>query len=78
MRGLGINHLGARNTALQSLVCEDRPPLVAELLGYSYNVTQLHTEIAAQPWARYVTSPRLQPRPQSNDQNVWMSFGEAA
>jgi hypothetical protein len=30
-----------------------RPP-VAELLGYSYNVTQRHAEIAAQPWARYV------------------------
>ena len=30
------------------------PPLVAELLGYSYNVTQRHAEIAARPWARYV------------------------
>jgi hypothetical protein len=38
---LGIDLLGARNTALQSLVVEVPPPLVTELLGYSYNVTQL-------------------------------------
>ena len=56
LRNLGINLLGARNTALQSLVVEAPPPLVAELLGYSHNVTQLHAEIAAQPWAAYVTS----------------------
>ena len=37
------------NTALQSLVVEAPPPLVAELLGYSYNTTQRHAEIAAQP-----------------------------
>jgi hypothetical protein len=37
------------------LKLEVPPPLVAELLGYSYNVTQRHAEIAAQPWARYVT-----------------------
>ncbi|MEE6140767.1 recombinase XerD [Mycobacterium sp. 050128] len=52
---LGIDLLGARNTALQSLVVAAPPPLVAELLGYSYNTAQLHAEIAAQPWARYVT-----------------------
>jgi hypothetical protein len=55
LRSLGIDLLGARNTALQSLVVEVPPPLVAELLGYSYNVTLRHAEIAAQPWARYVT-----------------------
>jgi hypothetical protein len=58
LRSLGINLLGARNTALQSLVAEVPPPLVAELLGYSYNVVQRHAEIAAQPWASYVTSRR--------------------
>lgn len=52
---LGINLLGARNTTLQSLVASAPTPLVAELLGYSYNTAQLHAEIAAQPWARYVT-----------------------
>jgi hypothetical protein len=55
LRNLGISQLAARNTALQSLVVEAPPPLVAELLGYSYNATQRHAEIAAQPWARYVT-----------------------
>jgi hypothetical protein len=55
LRGLGIDLLGARNTALPSLVVPAPPPLVAELLGYSYNVAQRHAEIAAQPWARYVT-----------------------
>jgi hypothetical protein len=52
---LGIDLLGARNTALQSLVVAAPAPLVAELLGYSYNTVQRHAEIAAQPWARYVT-----------------------
>lgn len=55
LRSLGIDLLGARNAALQSLVVEVPPPLVAELLGYTYNVTQRHADIAAQPWARYVT-----------------------
>jgi hypothetical protein len=54
---LGIDLLGARNTTLQSLVVAAPPPLVAELFGYSYNTAQLHAEIAAQPWARYVTTP---------------------
>ena len=52
---LGIDLLGARNTTLQGLVGAAPPPVVAELLGYSYATAQLHAEIAAQPWARYVT-----------------------
>jgi hypothetical protein len=58
---LGIDPLGARNTALQSLVMAMPAPLVAELLGYSYNTAQLHAEIAAQPWARYVTKTTAEP-----------------
>jgi hypothetical protein len=42
LRALGIDLLGARTTALQCLVAEVAPSLVAELLGYSYNVTQRH------------------------------------
>jgi hypothetical protein len=38
LRSLGINLLGARNSALGNLVAEVPPPLVAELLGYSYQV----------------------------------------
>jgi hypothetical protein len=55
LRKLGINLLGARNSALQNLVAEVPPPLVADLLGYSYQVTQRHADLAAQPWSRYVT-----------------------
>ena len=55
LRWLGINLLGARNSALGNLVAEVRPPLVAELLGYSYQVAQRHAELAAQPWSRYIT-----------------------
>ncbi len=39
LRDLGVNLLGARNSALQNLVAEVPPPLVAELLGYSHQVT---------------------------------------
>jgi hypothetical protein len=46
--------LGGRSFALQNLVAEVPPPLVAELLGYSHQVTQRHAELAAQAWSRYV------------------------
>jgi hypothetical protein len=55
LRTLGINLLGARNSALQNLVAEIPPPPVAHLLGYSHNCTQRHAQLAAQPWSRYVT-----------------------
>jgi len=55
LRKLGINLLGARNAAIQNLVAEVPPPLVAELLGYSYQVTHRHAELAAQPWSNYAT-----------------------
>lgn len=56
LRALGVNLLGARNSAIQNLVAEVPPALVAELLGYSYQVAHRHAEVAAQPWSRYVTS----------------------
>ncbi|KUH64988.1 recombinase XerD [Mycolicibacterium novocastrense] len=55
LRTLGIDLLGARNSALQNLVAEITPPVVANLLGYSHNCTHRHAQLAAQPWARYVT-----------------------
>lgn len=55
LRTLGINLLGARNSALQNLVAEIPPPVVAHLLDYSHNCTQRHAQLAAQPWSRYVT-----------------------
>ncbi|QSN49948.1 hypothetical protein I3U39_13590 [Mycobacteroides abscessus subsp. abscessus] len=53
LRDLGINLQGARNTAMQQLVSEVPAPLVAEMLGYSYQVAHLHAQQATQPWARY-------------------------
>jgi hypothetical protein len=35
LRKLGTDLLGGRNSALQNLVAEVPPPLVAEMLGYS-------------------------------------------
>jgi hypothetical protein len=55
LRELGIDLLGARSSALQNLVTEVPPPVVARLLGYSNNCTQRHAELAAQPWSRYAT-----------------------
>jgi hypothetical protein len=63
LRNLGINLPGARNTALQSLVVEAAPPLVAELLGYSYNVTS--STPRSQHNRGRSTSRRGSPRPRS-------------
>ena len=57
LREVGIELLGARNASLRALVKEVPAPLVAEMLGYSYQVTQKHATAAAEPWSRY---PRIQ------------------
>jgi hypothetical protein len=54
LRWLGIDLLGSRNTALRELVSEIPAPLVAEMLGYSDQVTQKHAAEAGNTWARYV------------------------
>ncbi|MBU8811721.1 recombinase XerD [Mycolicibacterium goodii] len=53
LRWLGIDLLGARNTALRELVIQVPPPVVAEMLGYSDQVVHRHAAFVAQPWARY-------------------------
>jgi hypothetical protein len=53
-REIGIGLLGARNASLRGLVTEVPAPLVAEMLGYSYQVTQKHAAAAAEPWSRYM------------------------
>ncbi|WP_231510982.1 hypothetical protein [Arthrobacter sp. UNC362MFTsu5.1] len=53
LREVGIDLLGARNASLRALVKEVPAPLVAEMLGYSYQVTQKHAAAAASPWANY-------------------------
>jgi hypothetical protein len=57
LRKLGINLLGARNAALRGLVTEIPAPLVAEMLGYSYQVTQKHAAETATSWSRYIAKP---------------------
>jgi hypothetical protein len=54
LREIGIDLLGARNASLRGLVKEVPAPLVAEMLGYSYQVTQKHAAAAAEPWSRYM------------------------
>ena len=53
LREIGIDLLGARNVSLRALVKKVPAPLVAEMLGYSYQVTQKHSAAAAEPWFRY-------------------------
>lgn len=53
LRWLGIDLLGARNTALRELVTQVPPPVVAEMLGYSDQVVHRHAALAAQPWGHY-------------------------
>ena len=55
LRQLGIDLLGARNTALRELVAQMPAPIVAEMLGYGDHVVHRHAELAAQPWSRYAT-----------------------
>lgn len=52
LREVGIDLL-ARNASLRALVKEVPAPLVAEMLRYSYQVTQKHATAAADPWSRY-------------------------
>lgn len=62
LRSLGLEPLGARNTALDDHLSVTPPPLVADALGYSYQVAFLHADAAGDPWSRYVdqrTEPEL-------------------
>lgn len=53
LRHLGLSNLGARNSALDDLVVECPPPVVADALGYSHQVAFNHAEHSAGTWARY-------------------------
>ena len=53
LRQLGISNLGGRNRALDELVIECPPPIVADALNYSYEVATKHAANAGEPWARY-------------------------
>lgn len=53
LRALGIDLGGARNTTLRSLVQELPPTVVANTLGYSYQVIHRHNADAGTPMAGY-------------------------
>ena len=53
LRQLGINPLGARNAALRELVQQAPAPVVADLLGYSTQITLAHAARAGEPYNRY-------------------------
>ena len=56
LRWLGIELLGSRNRALRELVSQIPPPVVAEMLGYSDQVTQKHAAEAGNTWAQYASA----------------------
>jgi hypothetical protein len=55
LRDSGIHLLGARNAALRELVLEMPPPIVADALGYSAQVTEKHAEDAGRTWVTYAS-----------------------
>ncbi|WP_206155830.1 recombinase XerD [Cellulomonas taurus] len=61
LRNLGINLQGARNRALDGLVTEAPPPVVADALGYSHVIAFQHQEAAGGTWARYTGLARARP-----------------
>ncbi|MCH6470355.1 recombinase XerD [Sinomonas terrae] len=63
LRSLGIDLQGARNRALDDLVTQMPPSVVADALGYSYQVAFLHANAAGENWARYADLKRPVTRP---------------
>ncbi|GAA4668743.1 hypothetical protein GCM10023197_25290 [Gordonia humi] len=61
LRKIGMSNLGARNSALNDLVIECPPPIVADALGYSHQVAFHHAELAGETWARYAGRTIRQP-----------------
>jgi hypothetical protein len=57
LRGLGIDLQAARTSALRGLVAQAPPPVVAQMLGYSYQITEHHAREAATTYSRYVAVP---------------------
>jgi hypothetical protein len=53
LRGLGIDIQAARNAALHDLTKEIDPASLADLLGYSTQVMNIHAARAAVPMATY-------------------------
>lgn len=50
---MGIDLVAARSAALRQLVLDCPPPVVADMLGYSYPVIDHHAQQAGTTWATY-------------------------
>jgi hypothetical protein len=50
---LGIHLAGSRTGALRQLVLDCPPPVVADMLGYSYEAIDRHAIRAGSPWSSY-------------------------
>ena len=50
---MGVDLIGARSAALRQLVTDCPPPVVADMLGYSYQTVDRHAIRAGSPWASY-------------------------
>lgn len=53
LRAMGLSLLAGRTSALRTLVQRAPAPIVADMIGYSYEVTARHSELAATAYARY-------------------------
>jgi hypothetical protein len=73
---LGIDLKAARTSALHDLVTKAPAPIVAEMLGYSYQVTERHAQHAATNYhhyaRRYLAGSGAPGRPRSG-----AGYGEA-
>jgi hypothetical protein len=53
VKEMDVNLLGARSGALRQLVLDCPPPVVADMLGYSYQAMDRHALRAGSPWSSY-------------------------
>jgi integrase len=63
---MGIDLMGARSGALRQLVLECPPAVVADALGYSYQVMDLHARRAGSPWSSYAALRTKAPHERCN------------
>lgn len=53
LKALEPRLLAARNSAMRELVTDCPPPVVADMLGYTYNATTKHAKASGSPWLSY-------------------------
>lgn len=58
LRDSGIHLRGARNATLRTLVLTMPPPVAAQALGYSTQITEQHAKHAGHTWATYASYRR--------------------